>query len=94
MWSGTCAGRAFPAVRRQRTRGTGSHAIRQKATRWTQEGTPLHSFRTLLENLTNVTRNVCRANGRESSRQSEFELDAQLSAKQARAMELVKGIRA
>ena len=54
---------------------------RQKATRRAEDGTPLHSFRTLLEDLANVTR------------QSEFELDTRLSAEQARALELLKGIR-
>ena len=95
MWSGTCARRGVPCCAPSTNSRNGpAHAIRQKATRRTQEGTQLHSFRTLLENLANVTRNVCRAKGREGSRQSEFELDAQLSAKQARAMELLKGIRA
>ena len=69
-------------------------AKRQKATRRAADGTPLHSFRTLLEDLANVTRNVCRAKGQEGSRQSEFELDTQLSTEQARAIELLKGIQA
>ena len=62
-------------------------AKRQKATRRAEDGT-------LLEDLANVMRNVCRAKGQEGSRQSEFELDAQLSEEHARAMELLKGIRA
>ena len=57
-------------------------------------GTPLHSFRTLLEDLANVTRNVCHAKGQEGSRQSEFEIDTQPSKAQERAMELLKGIQA
>ena len=69
-------------------------AKRQKATRRAEDGTPLHGLRTLLEHLANVTRIVCRATGQGGSRQSEFELDAQLSAEQARAMELLKGIQA
>ena len=69
-------------------------AKRQKATRRAEDGTPLHSFRTLLEDLANVTRNVCHAKGQEGSRQSEFELDTQPSKAQERAMELLKGIQA
>ena len=68
-------------------------AKREKATRRAADGTPLHSFRTLLEDLANVTRNVCRATGPEGTRQSEFELDAQLGADRARALELLQGIR-
>lgn len=68
-------------------------AKRERATRRAADGTPLHSFRTLLEDLANVTRNVCRATGPEGTRQSEFELDAQLSAERARALELLQGIR-
>ena len=69
-------------------------AKRQKATRRAEDGTPLHSFRTLLEDLANVTRNVCHAKGQEGSRQSEFELDTQPSKAQERAIELLKGIQA
>ena len=69
-------------------------AKRQRATRRAEDGTPLHSFRTLLEDLANVTRNVCHAKGQEGSRQSEFELDTQPSKAQERAMELLKGIQA
>ena len=68
-------------------------AKRQKATRRTTDGTPLHSFRTLLEDLATVTRNVCRTKGETDMRQTEFALETQLSAEQARAVELLKGIR-
>ena len=68
-------------------------AKRKKATRRAADGTPLHSFRTLLEDLQNVTRNVCCAKGPTGTRQTEFELDTQLSMQHARALELLKGIR-
>ena len=74
--------------------GLSSRGRHAPATRRAADGTPLHSFRTLLEDLTNVTRNVCWAQGQEGTRQSEFELDAQLNAEQARALELLKGIQA
>ncbi len=64
----------------------------QKATRQAADGTPLHSFRTLLQSLADVTRNVCRTAGQAGSCASEFELDTHLSEEQERAMELLKGI--
>ena len=68
-------------------------AKRQKVTRRAADGTPLHSFRTLLEELATITRNVCRTKGETDKRQIEFELDTQLSAEQTRVLELPKGIR-
>ena len=56
------------------------------------DDTPLRSFRKLLADLASVTRNVCRAAGAEGTRQTEFELDTQLSADQARALEHLKAI--
>lgn len=64
----------------------------QKATRQAADGTPLHSFRTLLQSLADVTRNVCRTAGQAGSCASEFELDTHMSEEQERAMELLKGI--
>ena len=65
----------------------------QKAARRAVDGTPLHSFRTLLADLATVTRNVCRTKGETDTRQTEFELDTLLSAEQARALELLERIR-
>ena len=65
----------------------------KKATRQTADGTALHSFRTLLEDLAGVTRNSCRTKVPAGSRRYEFELDAQLSPAQEHAMKLLKGIR-
>lgn len=39
-----------------------------------------------------MARNDCRAEDERGPRQCEFELDAQLTAEQARAIELLKGI--
>ena len=58
-------------------------ARRKKATREAADGTPLQSFRTLLENLGRVARNDCRSTGEQGSRPCEFELDRQLNAEQA-----------
>ena len=68
-------------------------AKRKKATRQAADGTPLHSFQTLLADLAQITRNVCRAQEPAGERQAEFELDTQMNAGQARAMELLKAIR-
>ena len=68
-------------------------ARRKKSTRQAEDGTPLHSFRTLMEDLATLTRNVCRTRGEVGSRQSEFELDTQPSATQKHALQLLKGIR-
>ena len=78
---------------RSPTTGSQPSAKRQKATRTAADGTPLHSFRTLLADLATVTPNVCRTKGETETRQTEFELDTQLNAEQARALELLKGIR-
>ena len=68
-------------------------AKRQQVTRRAADGTPLHSFRTLLEGLATVTRNVYRTKGETDKRQTEFELDTQLTAEQARFLKSLKGIR-
>ena len=67
-------------------------ARRKKAARQAADGTPLQSFRTLLEDLARVARNDCRSTSEQGSRVCEFELDTQLNAAQARAMELLKEI--
>ena len=67
-------------------------ARRKKATRQAEDGTPAHSFRTLLEDLARVARNDCRSQGEQGPQPCEFELDTQLNAEQARAMELLKEI--
>lgn len=67
-------------------------ARRKKATRQTEDGTPAHSFRTLLEDLARVARNDCRSQGERGPQPCDFELDTQLNAQQARAMEMLKEI--
>lgn len=69
-------------------------AKRKKAERRAADGTPLHSFRTLLEDLQQVTRNVCWAQGPAGTQPAEFELDTPLRAEHARALKLLKEIRA
>ena len=67
-------------------------ARHQKATRQAADGTPRHSFRTLLADLATVTRNVCRPQSPVDPSASECELDTQLSAAQARAIALLRNI--
>lgn len=61
-------------------------AKRKNATRRGADETPPHSFRTLLQDLATVTRNLCRTRGQTDTRQTEFEFDTQLSAEQARVL--------
>ena len=67
-------------------------AKRKKATRQAADRTTLHSFRTLLADLAQITRNVCRTQEPAGERRAEFELDTQMNAGQARAKELLKAI--
>jgi hypothetical protein len=67
-------------------------AVRKAATRRLDNGTPAHSFTTLLQELSSVVRNTCRtphaANGAQT-----FEVVTTPNPKQQRALELVQQIR-
>lgn len=56
-----------------------------------EDGTPAHSFRTLLEELGTVVRNTCRTRG-SSDDAPRFEIVTTANPKQARAIELLQGI--
>ena len=81
--------------RRLRTsdRDAADGAVAQREARKPRGGPPMHSFRPLLQDLATVTRNVCRTNDRPDTRKTEFEFGTLLSAEQARALELLEGIR-
>jgi len=69
-----------------------SKAALAKAARHTlDDGTPAHSFRTLLEELGTVVRNTCRTRG-SSDDAPRFEIVTTASPKQARATELLQAI--
>ncbi len=69
-----------------------SKAALAKAARHTlDDGTPAHSFRTLLEELGTVVRNTCRTRG-SSDDAPRFEIVTTANPKQARATELLQAI--
>jgi hypothetical protein len=66
-------------------------ALRKASTHHLPDGTPAHSFRTLLDELSTVTRNTCRsrASGEEAPT---FEIVTTANPKQAQALELIQTI--
>ena len=67
-------------------------ALRKVATHSLGDGTPAHSFRTLLEELGGIVRNVCRRAGAESSEPT-FLMTTTPNPRQARALALLDAIR-
>ena len=57
------------------------------------DGTPAHSLRTLLEDLSTIVRNTCRTPG-PAERSGTFELTTAPTASQRRALELIEKIAA
>jgi len=73
-----------PAVR--------SAAAQRKAhTRILTDGSPAHSFRTLIEDLDTIVRNTCRVPSNKTSN-GDFTIDTTPSDKQQRALELLETI--
>ena len=66
-------------------------AQRKASTRRLEDGTPAHSFRTLLDELCTVVRNTCRTRGSGDTAPS-FEIVTTANPKQARAIELLQTI--
>ena len=66
-------------------------AQRKASTRRLEDGTPAHSFRTLLDELSTVVRNTCRTRGSGDTAPS-FEIVTTANPKQARAIELLQHI--
>ena len=74
-----------PAVR--------SAAAQRKAhTRILADGSPAHSFRTLIEDLATIVRNTCRVPGEQTS-SGDFTIDTTPTDKQQRALELLETIK-
>jgi transposase len=67
-------------------------ALRKVATHTLGDGTPAHSFRTLLEELGGIVRNTCRRPGAEPSEPT-FRITTTPNPKQARALALLDTIR-
>jgi transposase len=66
-------------------------ALTKAARHRLEDGTPAHSFRTLLEELSTVVRNTCRTRG-SSDDAPRFEIVTTANPKQARAIELLQAI--
>lgn len=63
-------------------------AIKKAANRTLDEGTPVHSFKTLMQDLQTLLQNTCRASqGAQDA--STFEITTTLTVKQKRALELL-----
>ena len=77
-----------PVTATQRSRA----ALKKVRSRKLEDGSPAHSFRSLIKNLTTIVRNTCRRkDGQEGS--GTFTIDTQPSGTQTKAFELVKSIR-
>ena len=66
-------------------------ALAKVASHTLDDGTPAHSFRTLIEDLATIVRNTCRVPGEQKS-SAEFTIDTTPSNKQQRALELLETI--
>ncbi len=69
------------------------HARRKASTKRADDGTPLHSFQSLLSSLATIVRNQCRRRGA-SRREPRFELTTQPDKHQRRAFKLLSTISA
>ena len=69
-----------------------SKAAKKKiARRTTEDGAPIHSFRTLLDSLSTLVRNTCRRQGAPEAEAS-FEMNTLPTLDQRKALELLRGI--
>ena len=66
-------------------------ALKKVHSRTLEDGTPAHSFKTLMEELATITRNTCSTPGN-TGHNSTFEIITASTAKQKRALELIDGI--
>ncbi|MCG5526337.1 IS1634 family transposase [Ectothiorhodospira haloalkaliphila] len=67
-------------------------ALEKIATKTLDDGTPTHSFRTLLNELATIVRNTCRRRHHEAEEPT-FELDTKPNAKQRAALDRISAIR-
>ena len=67
-------------------------ALQKIATKTLTDGTPAHSFRTLLNELSTLVRNTCRRRN-PNANEPTFELDTQPNAKQRTALDRIQAIR-
>jgi transposase len=67
-------------------------ALEKVASKRLSDGSPAHSFRTLLNELATIVRNTCRRRDADASEQT-FEIDTTPNPKQRQALELINAIR-
>jgi hypothetical protein len=67
-------------------------AIAKAVTRQLDDGTEVHSFRTLLKHLSQIVRNICRRKGATETEPT-FEIDTTPNAKQQQAFDLIGAIK-
>ena len=67
-------------------------ALSKISSKQLQDGSPAHSFRTLLSELTTLVRNTCRRKDAEQN-ESPFDIDTTPSTKQREALRLIDAIR-
>ncbi len=67
-------------------------ALRKAATKQLPDGSPAHSFRTLLNDLATIVRNTCRRPNAPSD-EATFDIDTTPTPKQSAALDLIKAIR-
>jgi hypothetical protein len=67
-------------------------ALEKAATKTLPDGTPVHSFQTLLDELATIVRSTCRRRNSEPDELT-FDIDTTPNAKQREALELIKAIR-
>jgi hypothetical protein len=66
-------------------------ALKKVATRTQPDGSPVHSFRTLMDELATIVRNTCVTRGAKSS--TSFQLSTTPNATQQRALQLLQAIK-
>jgi transposase len=69
-----------------------AEALEKVATKQLADGSPAHSFRTLLNELSTIVRNTCRRHNAPTGEQV-FEIDTTPNAKQRAALDLIRQIR-
>jgi len=67
-------------------------ALEKVATKTLPDGSPAHSFHTLLNELATIVRNTCRC-GNADANEATFEIDTTPNAKQRQALDLIDAIR-
>lgn len=68
-------------------------ALEKVASKQLTDGSPAHSFRTLLNELSTIVRNTCRRKSAADNDDAVFEIDTKPNQKQTAALDLINAIR-